>query len=191
MDELNESMLARIDAYVDGWMDADGRVSFEAEMSADDRIRDEVERLRGVDRALQAEFGGLAERGTGADSAPNRFVLASRRLVIPMGIAALLLLAVGLFSLRGGGGAGGPASGPAIDGSVVLTAFIRDPQPTVVCDTEAKFIAYTQEKLGHAITARFDAGVALIGWRGVGVYEDSDPVAPRVLLARGAGGEPA
>lgn len=190
MDEISDIMNAQIDAYVDGQLEGDELVAFESAMDTDDRIRAEVDRLRSVDDNLNDVFGSLKTTNIDSGIEPRLSVRSSgfKNVFIPMGLAAAVLLAAGLFSLRWTGNSN---QMPAIDGSVVLTAFLSDPIPAVVCDTEPKFVSYTTRTLGQAITARFDTGVALIGWRGVGVYDAEDMNAPRVLMARGTRGEAA
>lgn len=188
MDELSQELFAKIDAFVDGEMEGDELQEFERTIADNQQIKAEVERLVRVDRELKDGFASVASSSlhSGVVEPIAGARLSTKRFMIPLGIAASLALLAGVWSMNFGVS---PNTGTLpIDGSVVLTAFLNNPVPDVVCDTEPKFIAYTQQKLGQAITARFDSGVALIGWRGVGVYEDTDLDAPRVLMARNADG---
>ena len=65
--------------------------------------------------------------------------------------------------------------------------------PTVVCDTPEKFEEYTRATFGETVTARFDQGATLIGWRGVGGYTSEHGLGrmpARVLLATDNAGTP-
>lgn len=107
----------------------------------------------------------------------------------PLALVAVLVLAASAWFLL-------PFTNqPTVDASLVHAGFISNPTPSVVCDTPEKLIDYTQETLGVGLTAEFDAGVTLIGWRTIAgsSYTQSrvpGALTPRVLLANGPDDEP-
>lgn len=107
-------------------------------------------------------------------------------LIRPPVLAAAALLAiagvVGLLVLR-------TDRSVQLDAGALHAAFVLDPKPTTVCDTQDKFLAYTAEHLGEPIAARFDTGVTLVGWRSAGRPYDK-AARERLLLAYGADQRP-
>jgi hypothetical protein len=76
-----------------------------------------------------------------------------------------------------------------LDAVAMHAGFVANPTPTTVCDTPEKFVAYTREHLGEAITASFEPGVVLVGWRDAGAGYGPDS-GTRLLLAYGNASEP-
>lgn len=188
---LSDAQLELLFALRDGELSQDQATRVREQISGSPAMQ-EVARQLGVLETRAAEIFSpdvfsrktLAQpneqpRNPALGQSPSRARLS--RLTI-FGIAAALFLASALVVLNL------PKPLPGISASALHAALVQNDTPEIVCDTPEKFLAYTTEKLGEAITARFDTGVALIGWRGAAEYRED--TRKRVLLARAATGEP-
>lgn len=171
MPELREDQLQRLNRYLDAELSPAERAEFEAELARDPHLRAAAERLGRAHAALRTHYQL-------ADASPTRKTASPlRRLALAAGI----LLAVGLtfYAYR-------QTLPPPLDGDLIHRAFVLDPTPVIVCDTPEKFLAYTQDTLSAPITARFDTGITLVGWRDAQPgYGDKD-LRTRLLLAYAA-----
>lgn len=184
----------RMNAYLDGELDADDRAAFERELAADERLRAQVDRLRAIESGLGRLFppdatmpaAPPASSASSAEPRPDRRAGMSPTLRRVIAYAAIVVLAgVGwmLVSPRA------PAAPPP-DAEAIYQRVGADFVPDVLCDTPPKFIAYTRDTFGVSIAADFDAGVELLGWTSQpgGYLSDAEPL--RILLARAPGGVP-
>ncbi len=177
MKPIDDDTLKLIVRYLDGELDDSERDAFERRLNEEAELREAIERLQDVDARVRAAHPPASPR-------PLPCV---RRTVPPVLraalIAILVLSAAALVYVK--------PWRPAITGvnaSSAHAGFISDPTPSVVCDTNEKFIHYTRVYLGESIGANFDTPVTLIGWRKIDGADE--PTRDRLLLARGERDEP-
>lgn len=177
MNEIPDRVLELVSKHLDGDCTPDERAALERAMEESPELRTRVERAAAAEREIRAS---LAPAGAHAKRSPGR----------QFAVAAMLVLAVCAawwFGVR------------ANDGSVPVSAweahglFVIDREPQVVCDTPEKFLAYTTDKFDERVTADFDGGPVLVGWRGLGASYgagDAAGIEPRLLLALTEGDSP-
>ena len=116
----------RLLAYVDGELSGEELAKFEAEMAADPRLRDEVEKHRGLNArmaAARAERADLARSAAKGRKAPGPVAPRARADLRPWHWAAILGgLAVGIAGGLGVGRYAWPTEGPVVAEGGVLTS---------------------------------------------------------------------
>jgi anti-sigma factor RsiW len=182
----------RANAYLDNELSAAETAAFEAEMRDDPALAALVGAVRTAEaglRELYADPGPIPDPLAAPVAGPHPIGRA-RPSWLPLGVAAALLLgAVALWPVLRPGPAYTPPSGRVIY-QTITAAF----EPSVVCDTPEKFLAYTKEALDEPLAADFagasNLGVQLVGWRALGAAYDDQAARdrPRVLLARAPDG---
>ncbi|MEM9082970.1 MAG: hypothetical protein AAGB34_05175 [Planctomycetota bacterium] len=170
----------QVNAYLDQEMSSQERLEFEEQLSADPRLRSNVDHLRDVEVRLTDMFGPSS---VSAPPLPgrkaNRFSIGKQSVLLA--IAACLTIVVSVRLIQSN-------LAPEPIGFTVseLYARLSSPlEPQIVCDTPDKFLAYTREHLGASILANFDTDVTLVGWRSVPRrgYTDQPGRRVKVLLA--------
>jgi hypothetical protein len=90
--------------------------------------------------------------------------------------AALIAITTGLFLYMNPG-----QPKQIFDAKNVYRQISEDFEPQIVCDSPTKFESYTKEAFGKTISADFDAGFQLVGWRYHGKnYNPDKPVKGKV-----------
>jgi hypothetical protein len=179
VDELPREYAELLNALLDGEATPDQRRRAEELERSDPVFAQQLVSLRLAESRIARLYSPAA-----IVPAPPRRTNAPRLHRPLLASAALLAIAsiVGLLVIRAD-------RSTRLDADALHAAFVLDPEPTTVCDTPDKFMAYTAEHLGEPIAARFDAGVTLVGWRSAGRRYDRS-VRERLLLAYGANQEP-
>lgn len=179
MDELPREYAELLNALLDGEAAPDQRRRAEALERSDPAFA----RLLASARLAESRIARLYSPAAIVPAPPRRTTAPTLRRPL-LASAALIAIAgiVGLLVVRADRSA-------RLDAAALHAAFVLDPEPTTVCDTPDKFMAYTAEHLGEPIAARFDSGVTLVGWRSAGRRYDRT-ARERLLLAYGAGQEP-
>jgi hypothetical protein len=172
-----------VQAFLDGELPPAQQDDFDRALAQDPELRRRVHVLEAAQDALRRSYAPVvastASHGPAAREQRTSHRRSRRRmlvLVTSLAVVALAFLVQRQMT---------PPADP-VSASMAYAAFMQSEQPTVVCDTPAKLIAYTTKMLGVGLTADFDAGVELIGWRRAGGSYDAEtePGDPLVLLAK-------
>ncbi len=170
MNELSDRILGLVSKHLDGECALDERAELERAMGEHPELRSRIETAAAAEREIRASF---AVPGAHPNKSPSR----------QLAVAAMLVLAVCAAWWFGVRGSGGP---DPVNAWQAHGLFVSDPEPQIVCDTPEKFLAYTTEKFDEPVTADFDGGPRLVGWRGLGASYGQGHVRgvePRLLLA--------
>lgn len=168
-----------LNAYLDGELVGADLADFERALDSDAQLRARVERMRKIEGTLCKIHA--ADSVPSVTNLPKKTAISWQR-ALPY--AALVAIGVGIWFFTSTQNRPDP-----LDGSGLYQRTVVLFEPQKVCDTPAKFEQYTLEAFGRTISADFDAGVALIGWRTPrNRYEPDSEDGPRVLLARSVNG---
>lgn len=178
MTDLDDDRMRLLSAVLDDEATPEQDAAFRDFLQRDPAFAAAYERMKGAQSRLAAMYQP-ASRADNAGQSPRR-----PRYVRVAALAAMVTLvtAAAIFALN----VNDPMRG---NGSAMHQGFVRNPAPTIVCDTPEKFLAYTREHLGTTIAASFAPGVTLVGWRDAGPGYGAESRV-RLLMAYGPSGEP-
>ncbi|MEO1129084.1 MAG: hypothetical protein AAFX05_05165 [Planctomycetota bacterium] len=172
-----------VQAFLDGELPPEQQDDFNRALDQDPELRRRVQVLEAAQDTLRRSYAPIvapsSSHGPATRSARSRHRHRSRGRTVAL-VASLAVVVLAFVVQR----QMTPPAAP-VSASMAYAAFMHSERPTVVCDTPGKLIAYTTKMLGVGVTADFDAGVDLIGWRRAeGSYEQTRPGDPLVLLAK-------
>ncbi|MDX9912687.1 MAG: hypothetical protein RBS39_12730 [Phycisphaerales bacterium] len=186
---IRDEDLALISLVLDGEASPEDQLRYAERMRTDEAFRAHAEQLRAIDADVRSAYAPAGSRPVLPDASARTTTRSHRRRVSRVSIAASVVLALALIAL---GARQYQRVSNRVDGAAVYAAYLANPTPSIVCESPEEFRTYMIEKLGAAVDARFDAPVALVGWRATrSRYERTAPKGePRVLLARAPNDEP-
>jgi anti-sigma factor RsiW len=173
MSERQEFGVLPIDAYLDGLMLPEEAAAFERRMAAEPGLRAEVELQRKIDAWLRATMMPPAAKeisaGAMASAGDDAGLPIPMRRGVPgwLKVAAVIaILSVSAWVVGARPWENWGARAPSTFTANAVLKRIQDEgfKPEWVCDTDAKFLAYTKEKLGIQFLVKPAAGVQLVGW---------------------------
>jgi hypothetical protein len=180
MTDLDDDRMRLFSAVLDDEATPEQHAACRELLQRDPAFAAAYERMKGAESRLAAMYQP-ATRAEGAARGTRRVPHVRVRLAA-LAAMVTLVTAAAIFALN----VNDPMRG---NGSAMHQGFVRNPAPTIVCDTPEKFLAYTREHLGTSIAASFAPGVTLVGWRDAGPgYGEESHV--RLLMAYGPSGEP-